>query len=86
MSTTVTLRVEGMDCGACERRLGTVLGRLDGVGHVDADHTSGVVRLRFDAAHTTADALARAAAERVERAGFTVTGTEHDEQDEGARS
>ncbi len=36
-----------MDCGACERRLQTVLGRLDGVGAVEADHITGRVRVRF---------------------------------------
>ncbi|GAB3394212.1 heavy-metal-associated domain-containing protein [Amycolatopsis echigonensis] len=74
MSEIVTVRVEGMHCGACEQRLRTVLGRLDGVGHVEADHTTGVVRLRFDPAHTTPDALATAARDRIEQAGFTVTG------------
>lgn len=74
MSNLVTLRVEGMDCGACERRLAIVLGRLDGVGHVDADHASGTVRMRFDAAYTSGEALARQAVERIEAAGFTVPG------------
>jgi copper chaperone CopZ len=63
-----------MDCGACERRLSTVLSRLDGVGRVDADHRTGVVRVRFDAARMTPDALIKIAAERVTQAGFTVTG------------
>ena len=74
MSNVVTLRVEGMDCGACERRLAIVLGRLDGVGHVDADHVSRLVRMRFDAAGTSAEVLARQAVERIEAAGVTVPG------------
>ncbi len=74
MGQVVELHVEGMDCGACERRLGTVLGRLDGVGRVEADHRTGVVRVRFDAARVEAGALIKAAAERITRAGFTVTG------------
>jgi copper chaperone CopZ len=63
-----------MDCGACERRLATVLGRLDGVGRVDADHRTGVVRVRFDAARADAGALIKTAAGRISQAGFTVTG------------
>lgn len=70
----ITLRVEGMDCGACERRLQTVLGRIDGVSAVDADHVRGEVRLRFAAARVDPETLAVTAAERIEQAGFTVTG------------
>ncbi len=77
----MTVRVQGMDCGACERRLQTVLGRLDGVGAVDADHATGVVRIRFDAARAGAEVVAARAAEQITRAGFTVTG--HQPRDEG---
>lgn len=59
MGQVVVLQVTGMDCGACERRLQTVLGRLDGVGQVDADHSIGQVRVRFDAARTNAAVLTR---------------------------
>lgn len=79
----VSFQVEGMDCGACERRLQTVLGCLDSVGGVDADHTTGVVRVRFDRSRVGAGALAAAATARIEQAGFTVTG--HQEPGEGAR-
>jgi len=81
MSEIMTMRVQGMDCGACERRLQAVLGRLDGVGAVQADHVTGVVRVRFDAARTRAEVVAARAAEQITRAGFTVTG--HQPQDEG---
>lgn len=74
MGQIVTLQVEGMDCGACERRLQTVLGRLDGVGAVNADHTTGRVLVRFDPSRVAAGALASAVRERIEQAGFTVTG------------
>jgi len=74
MGQVVVLQVTGMDCGACERRLQTVLGRLDGVGQVDADHSIGQVRVRFDAARTNAAVLTRGATERIEQAGFDVTG------------
>ncbi len=83
MGQIVVLQVEGMDCGACERRLQTVLGRLDGVDAVEADHASGRVRVRFDPSWVAGDALATAASERIGQAGFTVTG--HCQQDEVRR-
>ena len=80
MGQILALQVGGMDCEACERRLHTVLGRLDGVAAVDADHASGRVEVRFDPSRVSAEALRRAAAERIEQAGFTVTG-HHQEQE-----
>ena len=74
MGQIITLQVEGMDCEACERRLETVLGRLDGVGQAEADHAAGTVRLRFDPSRVVAGSLAAAASERIGQAGFTVTG------------
>jgi len=41
---------------------------------VDADHSIGQVRVRFDAARTNAAVLTRGATERIEQAGFDVTG------------
>ena len=84
MGQIVALQVQGMDCGACERRLQAVLGRLDGVGQIEADHVTGRVRVRFDPSRIGAGALAAAAAKRIEEAGFTVTSLEQEE--EGARS
>lgn len=81
MGQIVTLQVEGMDCGACERRLQAVLGRLDGVGAVDADHATGRVRVRFDPSRAGAGALVAAARERIEQAGFTVTGQPQPEEE-----
>lgn len=81
MGQIVALRVGGMDCGACERRLRAVLGRLDGVGGVEADHATGRVEVRFDPSRVSAGVLGRAAAERIEQAGFTVT-ARHDQQEE----
>ncbi len=76
MGQIVTFQVAGMDCGACERRVQTVLGRLEGVGQVDADHATGTVRVRFDPSRVAADAVTTAAGERIDQAGFTVTGHE----------
>jgi copper chaperone CopZ len=73
MSQIVTLGVAGMHCDACERRPRTLLSRLEGVGAVQADHVTGRVRPRFDPCVVDGDALAIAAGERIERAGFTIT-------------
>ena len=78
MGQIVALQVGGMDCGACERRLQVMLGRLDGVAAVDADH-AGRVQVRFDPSRVSAEALGRAAAERIEQAGFTVTSHQQEE-------
>lgn len=66
--TTMDVRVEGMTCTGCEQRLGTALRRVDGVRDVSADHASGRVRVRFDAASTGPDAVV----ERITLAGYTV--------------
>ena len=71
MSETVTLRVTGMSCTGCEQRIGKLLGRLDGVGQVSADHRSGEVRFRLDGAVT---ALSTVVA-RIEDAGYQVSDT-----------
>ncbi len=77
MGQVMTWQVEGMDCEMCERRLQTALGRLDGVGQVDADHAAGRVAVRFDASRIVVDELAVAVAGRIEQAGFTVTDRPH---------
>ncbi|MGH3406478.1 MAG: heavy-metal-associated domain-containing protein [Streptosporangiaceae bacterium] len=79
MGQIVELQAPGMDCGACGRRIATVLGRIDGVGHVEADHGAGRVRVRFDAGRMTADMLTAQARERIEQAGFQVTGSSEEE-------
>ncbi|SLJ60898.1 Copper-ion-binding protein [Mycobacteroides abscessus subsp. abscessus] len=76
MGEIVTWQVAGMDCAACERRLETVLGRLDGVGGVHADHATGRVEVSFDQARTGADTLTAVVTERIQQAGFTVTSVE----------
>lgn len=48
MAQDATLRVEGMDCAACERRLGAALTRLKGVITAKADHRAARVDVRFD--------------------------------------
>ncbi len=86
MGQIMTFQVGGMDCGACERRLHIVLGRLDGVGVVEADHATGRVVVRFDPCRVSAEALSQVAAEWIEQAGFTVTGCRHQQEEEEATS
>lgn len=46
--TPLSLTVTGMSCTGCEQRIAIVLGRLEGVGRVEADHQDSTVRLRYD--------------------------------------
>ena len=48
-ASTLTLRVEGMDCGGCERKVESALGRLDGIAEVSASSVTGSVKLHFSA-------------------------------------
>lgn len=63
-STTepLTLRVEGMDCGGCERKVESALGRLEGIAEVSASSVTGSVRV-----HRAEAAPSRAAIERTLR-------------------
>ncbi|WP_116040422.1 heavy-metal-associated domain-containing protein [Amycolatopsis palatopharyngis] len=62
------LQVEGMSCTGCERRIGSVLRRIDDVTGVTADHTSGRVEVRANSA-----ASRDVTVQRIEAAGFRVT-------------
>lgn len=68
----VLLHVQGMTCTGCEERIGRVLSRLDGVRQAGADHRTGQVRVAFDPDLVAAGALA----ERIEQAGYQVTGSQ----------
>ncbi|MDT8879491.1 heavy metal translocating P-type ATPase [Halomonas saccharevitans] len=46
-AATLTLRVEGMDCGGCERKVESALGRLEGIAEVSASSVTGSVKLHF---------------------------------------
>ena len=43
--TFLTLRVEGMDCGGCERKVVSALERLDGIEEVTASSVTGSVKI-----------------------------------------
>ncbi len=66
---TVQLQVAGMSCAGCEQRIAKVLGRVDGVRAVTADHSSGRVQVRIGPELADRAVLA----ERVEAAGYEVT-------------
>ncbi len=59
-----TLRVEGMMCSHCEAQVQKALQRLDGVVSAEADHRTGMVRVRL--ARAVDDALLRDAVEAEE--------------------
>ncbi|MEQ6888586.1 heavy metal translocating P-type ATPase [Halomonas sp. CS7] len=67
-AATLTLRVEGMDCGGCERKVESALGRLEGIAEVSASSVTGSVKLHFSThppAHSPAQsAPSHAAIER----------------------
>jgi copper chaperone len=65
---TLILTVEGMDCSGCEQRIQRVVGRLEGVQRVTADHQRGQVQVVLDPA-TVAPTEVRAA---IQQAGYTV--------------
>ncbi|HDZ49141.1 hypothetical protein LCGC14_0279000 [marine sediment metagenome] len=46
-SAVLTLRVEGMDCGGCERKIVSALGRLEGIKEVTASSVTGSVKIHY---------------------------------------
>lgn len=65
----VELRVSGMSCTACEQRIQRAVAQVTGVMRSAADHRSGQIRVVFDPARTSAEAV-RA---RIEQAGYEVS-------------
>lgn len=63
------LKVSGMTCTGCEQRVATALARLEGVVRSTANHQTGQVRVAFDAAQTSEQAVRWA----IERAGYEVS-------------
>ena len=54
---SLSLTVNGMTCTGCEQRIATALGRLDGVGIVEADHREGTIRLDYDPSLVTPEII-----------------------------
>ena len=44
----LVLNVKGMMCGGCENRVKNVLGEIEGVKSVTADHTTGKVVVTYE--------------------------------------
>ncbi len=63
------LKVTGMDCTTCERRLENALSHIDGVTRSKADHQMGTLSVVIDPAKVKEEAI-RAS---VEKAGFEVS-------------
>lgn len=62
------LRVAGMTCTACERRIERALARVEGVVRSAADHRAARVEVVFDPARTSAQTVQA----RIEQAGYEV--------------
>jgi copper chaperone CopZ len=63
------LKVDGMDCTACERRLETALSRVQGVVRSKADYQQGSVSVVTDPSKAIEDSI-RAT---IQKAGFGVS-------------
>lgn len=62
------LNVEGMSCGHCEKSVKDSVGSLTGVTNVEVNLDSGEVKVDYDAAVVTFEAIT----ETIERQGFDV--------------
>jgi copper chaperone len=60
--------VEGMTCTGCEQRVSGSVREFDGVRDVTADHQTGEVRVSFDPAALSQEAIAG----RIRDLGYTV--------------
>ena len=66
----VELRVNGMTCMACERRIERALAQVDGVVRSAADHRAAMVKVVYDPARTSAETVQA----RIKQAGYEVGG------------
>jgi len=66
----VELRVSGMTCMACERRIERALAQVDGVVRSAADHRAAMVKVVYDPARTSAETVQA----RIKQAGYEVGG------------
>jgi copper chaperone CopZ len=62
------LRVDGMTCSACEKRIEKALAQIDGVVRSAADHRVKRVKVAFDPARTSAQTVEA----RIRQAGYEV--------------
>jgi len=64
----ITLNVDGMSCGGCEKSITEKLMAISGVSKVSASHSENTVAIEFDDTQTNTAALT----EVIEDAGFDV--------------
>jgi copper chaperone CopZ len=66
----LVIRIEGMHCHSCERRITDALGGFPGVEEVEVDFASGQASVLFDRRHVTVSQLVKAVGD----AGYRTTG------------
>jgi len=54
---TLTLRVDGMTCGGCEKAVTRAVGQLEGVSRVSASHQEKRVEVSFDETKVTRETI-----------------------------
>ncbi len=67
--TKITMKVDGMSCGACSTKVTEALTGIEGVYAAAVDYQTGEVKVAIDEAKTDTEALIKAVAET----GFTAT-------------
>ena len=67
--SSITLNVDGMSCGGCEKSITEKLMSLNGVTRVNASHANNTIAIDYDETQVATDALS----ETIEDAGFDVT-------------
>ena len=70
MTTTETIKVDGMTCGGCEDNVRRALSQMPGVTVVEPDHTTDTVRVTFEASTVDAQTIR----ERIDEIGYQVLG------------
>ncbi|APE30372.1 ATPase [Halomonas aestuarii] len=86
-ASTLTLRVEGMDCGGCERKVESALGRLDGIAEVSASSVTGSVKLHYSAHSPVHSAPSHAVIEKtIHELGYRLVSEEEANEPDAAPS
>lgn len=65
---TQTFEVEDIHCDGCEHAIRRAVGRIEGVAHVEADHTTNRVDVEYDDSRVDAAVIV----ERLTTAGYPV--------------
>lgn len=43
----LTVKIVGMSCGGCEKSVESILGKIDGIANVKADHSTNTATLEY---------------------------------------